>query len=334
METIRNYLESMFADLPNTAAVLKAKQELYSMMEDKYTELREEGKAENEAIGIVISEFGNLDELAETLGIAHALVETEEKQLDRHHISAEEAEQYMSDMAKHRLFIGIGVMLCIICPVGFLLTDFLRNKSFATFGVAFFFLSIALGVGLMVYSSSCIKMWDFLKKYPCSIDYATAERIYMEQEYRRTDRSLRLTIGIILCVVSVVPPAVLGTLSKNYYLTEGLGPAMMFLCVGIGVLLIIVSGGRSNAGKTLLSLNDMETVSGNYESTVSGAKPRIKNKDLRGYMDIYWKAVTCVYLIWSFLTFDWGRTWLIFPVAALVKSLIENVFGREEEKHE
>ena len=57
METIRNYLESMFADLPNTAAVLKAKQELYSMMEDKYTELREEGKAENEAIGIVISEF-------------------------------------------------------------------------------------------------------------------------------------------------------------------------------------------------------------------------------------------------------------------------------------
>ena len=110
METIRNYLESMFAGLPATAEVLRAKQELGAMMEDKYTELREEGKAENEAIGIVISEFGNLDELAETLGIAHALVETEEKQLDRHHISAEEAEQYMSDMAKHRLFIGIGVM--------------------------------------------------------------------------------------------------------------------------------------------------------------------------------------------------------------------------------
>ena len=69
METIKNYLESMFADLPNTAAVLKAKQELYSMMEDKYTELKEEGMADNEAIGIVISEFGNLDELAETLGI-------------------------------------------------------------------------------------------------------------------------------------------------------------------------------------------------------------------------------------------------------------------------
>ena len=69
METIRNYLETMFQKLPNTAEVQKAKVELGQMMEDKYTELRNEGKSENEAVGTVISEFGNLDELAEDLGI-------------------------------------------------------------------------------------------------------------------------------------------------------------------------------------------------------------------------------------------------------------------------
>ena len=68
METIRNYLETMFAKLPNTFEVQKAKNELWQMMEDKYTELIREGRTENEAIGIVISEFGNLDELAEDLG--------------------------------------------------------------------------------------------------------------------------------------------------------------------------------------------------------------------------------------------------------------------------
>ena len=31
------------------------------MMEDKYTELKNEGKSENEAVGTVIAEFGNLD---------------------------------------------------------------------------------------------------------------------------------------------------------------------------------------------------------------------------------------------------------------------------------
>lgn len=39
------------------------------MMEDKYSELIADGKSENEVIGTIIAEFGNLDELAESLGI-------------------------------------------------------------------------------------------------------------------------------------------------------------------------------------------------------------------------------------------------------------------------
>ena len=49
METIKNYLENMFSHLPNTPEVLKAKYELYQMMEDKYNELISEGKSDNEA---------------------------------------------------------------------------------------------------------------------------------------------------------------------------------------------------------------------------------------------------------------------------------------------
>ena len=48
MEAIRNYLETMFLNLPNTPEVYKAKNELWQMMEDKYTELKNEGKSENE----------------------------------------------------------------------------------------------------------------------------------------------------------------------------------------------------------------------------------------------------------------------------------------------
>lgn len=70
MDTIRVYLDNMFKTLPNNQKVREAKAELFSMMEDKYYLLKEEGKSENEAIGIVISEFGNLDEVANTLGIS------------------------------------------------------------------------------------------------------------------------------------------------------------------------------------------------------------------------------------------------------------------------
>ena len=73
METIKNYLDSMFANLPNTASVLRAKEELLQMMEDKYTELIKDGKSENEAVGNVIAEFGNLSELAEKLSRTYAV---------------------------------------------------------------------------------------------------------------------------------------------------------------------------------------------------------------------------------------------------------------------
>ena len=67
METIKNYLESMFRNLPNTSEVIKAKNELLQMMEDKYTELRREGKSENEAVAKVIAEFGNIEDTVESI---------------------------------------------------------------------------------------------------------------------------------------------------------------------------------------------------------------------------------------------------------------------------
>ena len=73
MDTIRDYLESMFARLPQTPEVLRAKGELSQMMEDKYDELVAEGMREDEAVGTVIAEFGDIDEVAETLGITEAV---------------------------------------------------------------------------------------------------------------------------------------------------------------------------------------------------------------------------------------------------------------------
>ena len=80
MEAIREYLNNMFLNLPETPQVLRAKAELMEMMEDKYEELTAEGMSEKEAVGTVISEFGNLDELAEELGIGDFMKKEEEPQ--------------------------------------------------------------------------------------------------------------------------------------------------------------------------------------------------------------------------------------------------------------
>ncbi|MDN5964273.1 MAG: permease prefix domain 1-containing protein, partial [Actinomyces sp.] len=73
MDVIIAYLDTMFSPYPATPRLEEAKAELRAMMEDKYSELLASGRSHNEAVGQVITEFGNLDELAAVLGIAAEL---------------------------------------------------------------------------------------------------------------------------------------------------------------------------------------------------------------------------------------------------------------------
>ena len=116
METIKNYLENMFSHLPNTPEVQKAKYELYQMMEDKYNELISEGKSDNEAIGIVISEFGNLDELADSLGIK-SFVNPSQAMPAAKTLSRETAAAFLRDSAKQAYLTAFGVLLCILASL-------------------------------------------------------------------------------------------------------------------------------------------------------------------------------------------------------------------------
>ena len=112
METIKSYLETMFANMPNTPEVLRAKQELWGMMEDKYNELISEGLSENEAVGTVISEFGNLDELSETLGLNRQQYNTPSD--NRRCLSIEEIKKYIRAYNVKSILIAIGVFFSAI----------------------------------------------------------------------------------------------------------------------------------------------------------------------------------------------------------------------------
>ncbi|WP_448759880.1 permease prefix domain 1-containing protein [Actinomyces oricola] len=69
MDAIDTFLTAMFAPYPSTARLLEAKGELRAMMEDAYNDALAQGRSHNEAVGQVITDFGNLEELAPVLGI-------------------------------------------------------------------------------------------------------------------------------------------------------------------------------------------------------------------------------------------------------------------------
>lgn len=332
METIKNYLESMFMNMPNTPEVRRAKDELLQMMEDKYTELINEGRTENEAVGVVISEFGNLNELAEDLGInqeLHSVTEEAANNVPRRMITFDEAKEYVADKTRKGFLIALGVFLCICCVTGPILAE--AFDIFETIGVAVMFVMIAVGVSLFICADSKMKKWEFIKHMPCSIDFATSKQLSSEFESFYGTRTVLQAVGTILCILSFLPAAFADELAGTNGAWENIGAAFLFFFVGIGVFLMVYVNSKANGYKTILSVNDATTMGGVY------AAPKAKDSYqpwAATILSVFYATVTCIYISWSFLTFDWHITWVIWPIAVVVEALIKLVGAKNEEKGE
>ena len=331
METIRNYLETMFLKLPNTPEVYKAKNELWQMMEDKYTELKEEGKSENEAVGIVISEFGNLDELANDLGISQ-FVESQPMPQGKT-LSLDHAKSYLADAGKSAYRTALGVMLCVLSVCGPIFFDAFtafypqKENLLDACGVSIMFVLIGIAVGLFIYSSVQMNHWNYLKKEPFVTDFSTTEYLHREMEHYKSTYALLLTIGIILCILSVIPSIILDGLDIYVTFWSNASGGFVFILVAIGFFLIVMASTKLSSYKTLLHLNQQDTVGGNYVPSQTN-EPQYMNQTIAAIMSVYWPTVTCLYLIWSFLTFDFWISWIIWPIAAIIHTLAKNLLRK------
>ena len=322
METIKNYLESMFRNLPNTAEVLKAKNELLQMMEDKYTELIREGKTENEAVAKVIAEFGNLDEVASSLGIKEVIGEKKER--TRRNVSLEEIQEFLTDKISSILLRAIGVALFILSPVPVLLFGDIMNTEWV--GPVLLFVFIAMGITLYIMGKNRVEQWRFLRREPCSISPATVDYVVTEKRKFQSVYTALFCSGIALCVCCVVPAIIIG--DGTPHISEIWGGILFFIFVAAGVALMIYSSRRYKLYKDIIALNSEETIGGAYIKS-KDKEPVYTNDTVRVIMSVYWPSVTCIYLCLSFLTFSWGITWIIWPIAGVIRKLIDNIYANE-----
>ena len=324
METIKNYLESMFRGLPLTEKVMKAKSELLQMMEDKYTELIRSGKTENEAVGEVIQNFGNLEDLADDLGIQDVLHQTKYSEIQRRKLSFEEVTEYFERVKQAAAIRAAGIMLCIICVVFPIMTDALRLNDII--GVVLMFLCVGMGVVLIVSSSSMMEQWKFVRREPCSIDAVSIDYLKNRNRDFTPTYSVMHSVGILLCILCFIPAVIFDEFGGHFW--DDLSGAMIFIFVGFGVFLIVFSSYLKRTFARLLGINDRTDFVESEEKRVE----KIHNKTLRAIMSAYWSIVTCLYLCISFLTFKWHITWLIWPIAAAVNSVIFAIAKVNEEK--
>lgn len=318
MDIIKSYLETMFANLPATNEVLRAKDELLGMMEDKYNELINEGKSENEAIGTVISEFGNLDELGETLGLNK---ENTAPVDNRRALSLDETKEYIKAMTHHGFMTALGVFLCIISTVFPMVGDMFKNDIASAIGAALMCAVVACGVALFIITNVSVKKYEHIKKHECILDYSTIVYVQNEQARINNISSIYKTLGVIFCITSIIPSIIFEAIPLDGI--DDLGGIFVMIFAGIGVFFIVLGCMMTSSCKTLLTLNS-ERISGSYVKE-SNKEIRYINNTAATIMSVFWPTVTCIYLSVSFITFAWFATWVIWPIAAIIHAIFKTI---------
>lgn len=353
MDVILSYLDNMFLSMPKTPEVQRAKEELLSMMEDKYNELIAEGKKENEAIGIVISEFGDISELMEELGCKNAEsgnnADRAEAQTNAygagaqtaadgvgaqaaadgagraavkekpvHAMSRAEAEAYMETAKKSGKWNAAGTVLCILCAIPLLICGALEDSVNGysawmysetvnvLFGVAPLFVLIGIAIACFIHSGTMMHRFGYIGSEQIQLD-ASYEKELCERadEERKRGEKMRI-ISVFLFALCLIPLFFADAISDDD-IVGVLGLCLTLIFVAAGVALGIIRRNRRNCMGVLLG----EETDEEENEKERGPVGIVLDAILSGY----WYIITAVYVGWSFITRDWGFTWIVWVIA-------------------
>ena len=249
-------------------------------------------------------------------------------------VDLEEAAAFLEyrDMAAKR--VALGVMLCILSPILLILLCggrdagklALSEPQAVGIGLAVLILMVGGAVALFITTGLRGSRFEYLEEEQIETAYGVDGMAKDRREKYRGTFGVMLTVGIVLCVVSVIP--IFLTL---IFFGEGNTPGESFPhIVSIGLLLALVSVGVYLIVHTSILWGGYQILleEGSYSRT-----EKRENKRNEPLSAIYWGAVTVGYLAWSFLSNDWSRTWIVWPIAGvsygLVLAVVRAMYSRK-----
>ncbi|MGC6767830.1 permease prefix domain 1-containing protein [Enterococcus sp. LJL51] len=327
MKTIREYIESLFLGIEGTPQVLKLKEDLLAGAEDRYEDLKNQGKTENEAIGAVISEFGNIDELLEEMNLKKEYRDEIGHDVDE--ITIEEAETFLNVQKKGALFIGIGVALILIgSAIFFGISGWYGERVGEMFGIIFLFLGVAAGVPLFITAGT--SMGNNRKELDDRLIPIQVKRL-VEKKKKSFQRSYVFSIsaGVVFCIISATPVVALSAYSdSDRYTMLGLG--LTCLIVSAGVFLFIYAGVIMGSFTQLLKhkyfISDEDKLGPRAKEEKRKKKPYFWQIVER----VYWPIVVIISLFEAFVVGNWTTFWIVYPVAGILFGILESIFTSKD----
>ena len=236
-------------------------------------------------------------------------------------VGMEEANTFLAVKELNSRRIALGVLLCILSPIVLIVLGGAQDLGLVPItdmqaggiGLVTLMLLVGCAVALFVTSGLRTSPFEYLEKEPIDTLYGVDGMVRGRRDRFRSTFNRQLTLGIVLCVVGVLPLflAMIFCNEGSFALVASIG-AMLAL-IAIGAMLIVRVG----------------VIWGSYQMLLQeGDYTRAAKEDLKrhsSFSGIYWGLVTAGYLGWSFITMRWDRTWIIWPIAAVSYAAIFSI---------
>lgn len=234
----------------------------------------------------------------------------------RKELTKNEVDSYMEVREKSGKRIAIGVCLCLLSFAFSCIAIMITKRLGApediqdTAAGTVMFLLLGTAVMLFIMSGLRLHIYEYLEKedflLPDDIKLLLTDK---KKEYQEIF-NIHITIGVILVILAVVlcmlAETFLGyTTMKDY--TDEVQGIIMFGVLAVAVFLFVQAGIRMGTYNILLQEQDY---------TKDKKRAKREGEDRMGQIaGIYWCLMCAIYLGFSFYTNDWGRSWILWPVA-------------------
>ena len=226
-------------------------------------------------------------------------------------VTVQEVNDYLRDNRKLSKRIALGVLLCILSPIALIQLAGnakavgITETAGAAIGIATLLLIIAGAVALFIFGATSMRRYDYLQKGNFELEYG-AEGIVRERRAAFSkSHTASIVIGVALCILCALPLITAGALNAEESILIGL-VGVLLAVVAIASFLFVSSGVVMSGYSQLLGEGDYAPAARQQEE---------HHEKIGG---IYWPLVVAAYLLWSFLSGNWGITWVIWPIAGLV----------------
>lgn len=317
MDTISNYVDSVFANLPKTPEILEQKQAMLTKMQNKYQQMKSEGKSEHEAISGAIAAHGNIDDFTESYQVEKP---TENPQ-NEVYLTPEEVNEYIDHRHHFAWAMATGVFLCIMGPASLFLGQYLAGYRDGQGGrtsdlmdiltLVPLFIFIAAGVALFILYGMKEQQFE-LEQKRIQLDATTYARLKADHKAFRPRLAVAIAIGVALCILAPV-----SMLLSVVLLGEDNSLSLVFLLsfIAIGVFLFIFYGIQDETYAKLLSIGEFANDKAE------------KNKVVGIVAGVVFPLAAAIYLIAGFVYYAWGSAWIIFPIVGILFGIFATVYN-------